>query len=579
MKYDSTLADQFPEVAATWDYEKNAPLTPEEIAPHSNKKYGWRCSKGHTWTAQVNSRTRPNGGGCPVCSGKIIVPGVNDLATLRPDLANEWDYEKNKPLTPEQIGLGSNKIVAWICERQHRWLTQVGNRTGVGGTTEAGSKCPYCSGKRALSGENDLATLYPRLAEEWDFAANRDIMPSDIRPGSNKKVFWVCRVCGHKWAAKVQDRALKGYGCPQCSGKCITPGINDCITACPMIVNDWDYAQNEIDPHTLAPKSNKLVNWCCHICGGQWTARISDYVSGKSKCPNCRTKDKKDFASIFPEMVKDWDNLANGTLSPDMLFPESSKRIHWNCHVCGYAWDTRLCDRTRYHTGCPRCAGKIVTPGVNDLATLYPEIAEQWCWEKNAPLGPDEVLSGSRRKAWWQCKCCGQTWETSIDTRTQKHTGCPYCAGKRPIPGKNDFATLHPELLTEWAYDLNSKSPGELTEQSNYKASWRCKKGHTWKATVHSRVSTKCGCPYCAGKLAIPGETDLATLRPDLAAQWHPSKNTCSTTEITVSSGKKAVWLCAHGHEWSETVASRLRGDGQCPSCAGNPRRYKGVSF
>ena len=44
---------------------------------------------------------------------KLIV-GVNDLATVRPDLAAEWDYEANYPLTPQNVAANSGQKVYWI---------------------------------------------------------------------------------------------------------------------------------------------------------------------------------------------------------------------------------------------------------------------------------------------------------------------------------------------------------------------------------------------------------------------------------------------------------------------------------
>ena len=55
---------------AEWDAEKNAPLTPEQLTPGSNKRVWWQCSLGHVWKAVVYSRTGPRPSGCPVCAGK-----------------------------------------------------------------------------------------------------------------------------------------------------------------------------------------------------------------------------------------------------------------------------------------------------------------------------------------------------------------------------------------------------------------------------------------------------------------------------------------------------------------------------
>ena len=77
------------------------------------------------------------------------------------------------------------------------------------------------------------------------------------------------------------------------------------------------------------------------------------------------------------------------------------------------------------------------------------------------------------------------------------------------------------------------------------------------------------GCPYCAGKQAWPGENDLASQRPDLLDQWHPTKNLPMTPErVTVGGHFKAWWVCEQGHEWQAIVKSRTLGGCGCPVCA-----------
>ena len=47
-----------------------------------------------------------------MCTDRLI-SGCNDLATVYPDLAMEWNYEKNGVITPRQIGFASKKQWWW----------------------------------------------------------------------------------------------------------------------------------------------------------------------------------------------------------------------------------------------------------------------------------------------------------------------------------------------------------------------------------------------------------------------------------------------------------------------------------
>ena len=87
------------------------------------------------------------------------------------------------------------------------------------------------------------------------------------------------------------------------------------------------------------------------------------------------------------------------------------------------------------------------------------------------------------------------------------------------------------------------------------------------------------GCPYCAGKRVLAGFNDLATLCPEIAAQWDPSLNGALTPEMVMpGSHQKVWWRCPEGHVWKAAVFSRTgKQKCGCPVCAGNVRREKGA--
>ena len=159
------------------------------------------------------------------------------------------------------------------------------------------------------------------------------------------------------------------------------------------------------------------------------------------------------------------------------------------------------------------------------LASDYPELAEQWNYDRNGALTPWDVTIGSGKKVWWKCSL-GHEWEATIGSRTYQSNGCPYCAGKKAWPGFNDLASQRPDLAAEW----NDKKNGTLTPQmvtvgSNKKIWWKCSLGHEWEAAISARTGKSNGCPYCAGLYAWPGFNDLATKRPDVAADWDYNLN------------------------------------------------------
>lgn len=142
---------------------------------------------------------------------KLIV-GINDLATVNPDVAAAWDYEKNGEFMPDMFTSASGMKVWWKDERGHEWLASIANRT------KNKTGCPFCANKKVLPGENDLATMRPELVEEWNYAKNGNLTPDMFTAGSNKKAWWICKADGHEWTATI-DHRVKGSGCPVCAGR------------------------------------------------------------------------------------------------------------------------------------------------------------------------------------------------------------------------------------------------------------------------------------------------------------------------------------------------------------------------
>ncbi len=198
------------QLMAEWDWEKNNELgfDPKTLTLGSGQKVWWKCSEGHEWQAVINSRN--NGTGCPYCSSRKILRGYNDLQTVNPTLAQEWNFEKNNELSPEDVMPNSNKKVWWKCSEGHEWQAKINSRND-------GRRCPYCARQIILKGYNDLQTVNPNLAKEWNFEKNDGITPSDVTPNSEKKAWWKCSK-GHEWQATIKSRN-HGRGCPVCNSE------------------------------------------------------------------------------------------------------------------------------------------------------------------------------------------------------------------------------------------------------------------------------------------------------------------------------------------------------------------------
>ena len=612
-----------PTLMAEWDWEKNNELglDPESLTFGSGKKVFWRCEKGHGWQAAPNKRTVNKKQGCPYCSHRRILIGFNDLATLNPKLANEWNYEKNADLRPEDFMPNSNKKAWWKCDKGHEWFSLISHRNkGVG--------CPYCSGRYAIKGETDLQTVNPKIVSEWNHEKNGDLQPEDFVAGSNRKIWWRCKK-GHEWQAMIVDRH-NGQGCPICHSerntsfpeyaivyyldkcriqavhrhkgngyeldiyipskkiaieydgyfwhkdkikkdleknlKCKSDGIKlyrlrEGLSALNDYSIDYIVDRNQKDLAEVIQKIlSEIIGFAIDINLKRDTIAIENLKE--------YTEKSNSLLALNLNLAKEWNYKRNGNLRPEHFTVSSGKKVWWKCDR-NHEWQAIIADRNNGN-GCPYCSGQKVFKGFKDLATINPKLANEWNYKKNDDLKPEDFNANSGKKVWWRCKK-GHEWQAIIASRN-KGVGCPYCSGKKVLKGFNDLATINPKLANEWNYKKNdSLKPEDFNANSSKKVWWRCAKGHEWQATISNR-NYGYGCPYCSGRYAILGENDLQSVNPALAKEWNYEKNgDLSPNHILPNSDKKVWWKCKKGHEWQARIQSRNNGCG-CPYCSGRKK-------
>ena len=278
--------------------------------------------------------------------------------------------------------------------------------------------------------------------------------------------------------------------------------------------------------------------------------------------------------SDFPEIAAQWHPTKNGDLRPEEVAGGSDTIIWWKCpEGMDHEWEAPAVRRTNQGAGCPSCAGRKAS-STNSLAALYPAIAAQWHPTKNGPVKPQDVVAGSNKKAWWKCpEGPDHEWEAKLVSRTSRGTGCPVCAGRQVSP-TNSLAALHPAISAQWHPTKNGElKPEEVVAGSHQKAWWQCPKepDHEWVASVVSRTRLRTDCLMCAGR-NVSSSNSLASLYPEIAAQWHPTRNGDLTpADIVAGSNTKVWWKCTegHDHEWETTVAHRTSGGTRCPACIG----------
>ena len=275
--------------------------------------------------------------------------------------------------------------------------------------------------------------------------------------------------------------------------------------------------------------------------------------------------------------MKEWNWAKNDLLGfdPTKLKNRSNKKVWWK-GACGHEWEMSIHDRTMGRS-CPYCSRLWILPGDNDLATTHPLLAEEWDYDENGSLTPRDVTSISIKRVGWICSKCGNKWKTKIRYRTIKGSGCAECAKimrgksrvKTSVKMRGSLAETRSELLNDWDYSKNKIFPNEITASSNKVAHWICHTcGYEWTAKISNRNNGR-GCPCCSNRIVVPGKNDLLTTHPELAKEWHPTKNKpLAPSNVSYGSGKKVWWMCPNGHEYQATILHRASKNGTgCPVC------------
>lgn len=426
-----SLKATHPDLASEWHTGNDRRA--DEVTSGSHYRATWRCPKdGYVWEAQVCNRAL-QGNGCPLCSNKVVVAGINDLASRFPDVAAQWHPDNDK--SPTEVSPGAGYLAKWVCRDGHEWTTSVCNRTGP----SCHNGCPVCTGKAVAAGVNDLASTHPALAEEWS-PANK-LKPTDVSAGSSKIVEWKCRN-GHTWKTPVQSRTRQGTGCGKCSGRHVDEGSNDLATLHPSIAAEWGKG-NSHPPSRYRPGSSHVAEWEC-VHGHVWKTAIANRVKQMTGCPVCSNKQVvtgfNDLAALRPDLAAEWS--PSNTKLPSEVSLGSMYRATWKCSR-GHTWHALVSSRVR-GTGCPFCSGRVPVVGITDVATTHPHLVKEWA--ASNPFTLQTVSAGSDARGEWVCEK-GHIWTTQVKHRTLGGQGCPPCA-------RSTFSSKGEKELAEFVTNL-----------------------------------------------------------------------------------------------------------------------------
>lgn len=311
----------------------------------SAKKIDFRCPDfGHIYQAQPYNKTNAkNPTGCPICDGKKVLVGFNDLGTTQPKVA-KLCTDPNDALTHTAL---SNKKISFTCPENHTWTAPIARVVSQSATSPYHG-CPYCSGRKAVRNNNDIKTTHPDIAKQLIDQG----LANKLKAGSARIVQWRCTTQPrHIYETEVHKRVQSGNICPYCSGRRVEKGYTDLATTHPELAQRL---VNYDDAYTVSKGTDKKLQWQCrNDARHTWYATPSNRLKSDNGCPICASRYAvagiNDLATTHPDLTSHMLNPNEATsvhinsgVTVDWVCPDNSEHI-WSNPVSTYAHQNFFC--------------------------------------------------------------------------------------------------------------------------------------------------------------------------------------------------------------------------------------------
>ena len=429
------------------------------------------------------------------------------------------------------------------------------------------------------------------LTNEWDYVKNQEkgLDINKLTHGSRYKAWWICPN-GHSYEKTINKRAIRGDGCPYCSGRKVLKGFNDLETLCPDVAKEWSFELNNTTPDMYSRGSGFKAWWKCPK-GHAYQATIHDRTSKRgTNCPICNIRKQTSFPEqaifyyvkqIFPDAISKYKDIFEQSMELDIFIPSIKLGIEYDGLIYHNNEATHKRELKKYNI-CRKNGIKLyrikekITEkdiGTFDKAYSIENIKNRKQLELQIQLLLNEIDPISNPLTRKKPIFSSRIW-VDLDKDKNKILSYLYSID-------NSLAVLRPDVAAKWNYEKNNNLlPEMFSVSSNETVFWKCEKcGNEWKASINSMTRAgRNGCPTCSkkerGKKATLNKVkkvgSLAETNPELEKDWNYEKNIdLSPYEITAGRFKTVWWKCSKcGYEWEASPNNRKKGIG-CPCCSG----------
>ena len=401
-----------------WDFDKNSDLDIYSLTTGSHKMAFWKCSKGHSYQTMIKLQVNQN---CPICSGKRVVAGINDLLTINPTLCEEWDYEKNE-LPPSYYTSHSGKNVYWKCKKcGHSWLAQINNRG-------KGTSCPNCIKSRQTSFPEQALVYYFRKKCNVinHYCIGQKYTLDLFLPEYNVALEYD----GYAWHNNEKSKRRDKYKSSYCAKHTIRLiRIRESKVPTEIAINN-DTITYFRDKEDIA--LNKVIKIAFNMVIDSTGIEINVNNDRNEIYSNYHHLLKEKSISVLnPHLLSEWDYEKNQPLSPNMISLNSNEEVYWKCNN-NHSFLMSIDKRTNGRN-CPYCSNRKLLKGYNDFETWCKQnnridLLLDWDYANNQ-LSPSDYFKGYKKDVSWKCNKCGFSWQAPILTRAHGWHNCKNCRG------------------------------------------------------------------------------------------------------------------------------------------------------
>lgn len=499
------------------------------------------------------------------------LPGTNPKVS-ETKYAKIWDYEKNKK-GPENYTTGSDYKAWWKCKK---CKLNYDAAIHIICNPKTSNGCPFCSFKRPSYFHN-LKLKYPEVTKYF-LEDKNNIKAIEVAPGSKKTYWWKCDKNHIFENTPLNMTKTDKKSCRFCNGTEAWPGesLGDLF---PILVSEIEPEfRKSFDPFKVTPGSTKKIKWKCKK-NHTWVTTIWSRTGRGTGCSKCKMPYSREELRIYTELKLIFKNtkirFKKFDEEIDIFIPSLDLAIEFD----GYYWHLNKEQRDIEKTK-KLLKNKINVIRIRENLKTINGInihVKTGVFENKDFL----LIIKQTKKLVSQKEFLEKINNRLKLSKFQNDELYLKILADMPAPVyENSLQAVYPKAAKKWDYSKNYPLTPDQVSKGTPQIFWFIcdKKKHSYDSPVQQVVKKNHNCPFCMSK-RIDKSNSLATLFPEIAAEWHPTKNkNLLPTQVAPNYAKKIWWLCPEGDEYDGTCNKRVNSKSGCPYCSGLlPRKGESI--